>query len=250
MLSPDDIQNLRIAGEKTIAVFAEIKKHIKPGVSLIDIDKIAEETVIRLGATPAFKGYQGYPNSICASLNEEIVHCIPDSRVLKEGDVITIDFGVKYKGVNTDCAITWPVGVIDVKVRKLLSGTYQALRNGVEQAKVGNVVDDISFAIQQVLCEEGLTIFREFVGHEVGKTLHGEILIPNFKSGDKTEIKSGMVFAIEPIAGIGDDTTINDTNGWNWKAKDLAPVAHFEETVLITDQGPEIITPIESLIGS
>jgi methionyl aminopeptidase len=251
-LTNSEIEDLREGGQKWLAVMQEIKNAIKVGTNLTTIEEIAERATAKLGAIPSFKGYQGYPAATCLSVNDEIVHCIPKDYTLQEGDIITVDFGVYYKGLHTDGAVTWGVGNISPEAKKLLSGVYSALLAGTDVVQVGGRVNDISTAIERVLKSKGLVIFKQFVGHGVGHKLHEEILIPNYAvSGPTPILKANTAVALEPIAGLGTDATVLDcNNGWDTRAKSGQPVAQFEHTILITDTGIEIMTPLETLIES
>ncbi len=249
ILNNEQIANLRTAGVKAMEVFKAIKPHIKAGVNLLEIERIAEEAMAKTGCTPSFKGFNGYPSVVCLSLNDEIVHSIPKDRVLQEGDIVAVDIGLNCGGVNVDTAITWGVGKVAPEVTKLLDGTYQALKAGILQVRDGGPVHDISKAIEHSLRANNLTIFRQFVGHEVGVELHGDILIPNFfHKESKDTLVSGMAVAIEPITGLGSEEVINEADGWTNRTADGSSAAHFEVTVLVTPEGFEVVTPIEELI--
>lgn len=241
---------MREGGKKLIAIMQNLKEAIKPGVNLRSLEEIAEREAKRHGGIPSFRGYRGYPASVCLSVNEEIVHCIPCDRELQAGDIISVDMGLYYKGIHTDVAVTWPVGEISPELKRLIEGTYVALRAGTEAIRPGGHVNDISKAIEKVLSGKGLTIFKQFVGHGVGKQLHESPIIPNFAArmpGEK--LKPGMALALEPIAGLGGESVKQDSNQWDTRTTDGRPAAHFEHTVLVTNSGFEVITPLEILIG-
>lgn len=249
-LTNSEIEDMRAGGQIWLQVMQEIKKAIHVGTNLTRLEKIAEEKTAKLGAIPSFKGYQGYPAATCLSVNDEIVHCIPRDYELKDGDIITVDFGIYHKGLHTDGAVTWGVGNISPEAKKLLAGVYSALLAGTDAVKVGNRVNDVSTAIERVLKAKGLVTFKQFVGHGVGHKLHEEILIPNYAvSGPTPLLKANTAIALEPIAGLGRDATVLDSdNGWDTRARSGQPVAQFEHTILITETGIEIMTPLETLI--
>jgi methionyl aminopeptidase len=174
----------------------------------------------------------------------------PETVSCKSGDIITVDFGLYYHGVHVDAAVTWPIGAVGPEARRLLDGTYAALLAGTEQVKPGHHVGDISAAIGRTLTARGLTIFRQFVGHGIGRQLHEEPMVPNFPSGRGRKLVPGMALALEPIAGLGSENTILDDNNWDTRTTDGKPAAEFEHTVLVTETGVEVLTPLETLIGS
>lgn len=248
-LTDSEINDLREGGQKWLLVMQEIKAAVKVGANLKELERIAEATCQKLGVLPSFKGYQGYPAATCLCVNAEIVHCIPKDYTLKDGDIITVDFGVYHKGLHVDGAFTWGVGSVSPQAKQLLHAIYTALLAGTDQVRVGNRINDISTAVEKVLKAKGLVIFKQFVGHGIGHHLHEDILIPNYAiSGPTPLLKANTAVAIEPIAGLGSDATVIDSdNGWDTYARSGQPVAEFEHTVLVTPQGPEIITPLESL---
>jgi methionyl aminopeptidase len=218
---------------------------VRPGVTTKDLDAIAEEFIrSHEGATPAFKGLYGFPASVCTSINEEIVHGIPSARrVLREGDLVKLDFGVKYEGYYTDSAITVPVGSIDEKSQRLIEVTRTALEAGIEAAKLGNHVGDIGAAIGAVVHEAGYTTAADLVGHYVGLKPHGDPQVPNFgtpKRGPK--LMSGLTIAIEPMVNIGGAATRTLRDRWTVVTADGSRSAHFEHTVAVTDNGPLVLT--------
>ncbi|RLC37905.1 type I methionyl aminopeptidase [candidate division Kazan bacterium] len=250
-LSKTDIENMREGGRKLVEILAAIKREVRPGVSLVRLEEVAQAETKKQGGIPSFKGYQGYPAATCLSVNEQVVHCIPDDRILKEGDIITVDFGLFYKGLHTDAAVTFCVGKVSPEARRLLRGTYAALLAGTDQARPGNHVNDISAAIDRTLKANRLTTFRQFTGHGVGARLHQEPIIPNFSNPSQgMKLVPNMAIAIEPIVGLGSSEILTGDNGWNVSTKDGKLAAQFEHTVLITETGYEIITPIEKLVGS
>lgn len=220
-----------------------LKKFIRAGISTIEIDRLAEKLIREEDVISAFKDYNGFPANICTSVNEEVVHGIPGQKMLKDGDIISLDAGINYKGYISDVAITLPVGRIDPKAQKLIEVTRNALSQGIKQARVNNHLSDISYAIQTYVESQGFSVVRQFVGHGIGYSLHEDPQIPNFGLPNQGEVlKKGMVFAIEPMVNMGTwECKILD-NGWTAVTKDGLPSAHFEHTVAITEEGPKILT--------
>ncbi|MEO0070134.1 MAG: type I methionyl aminopeptidase, partial [candidate division WOR-3 bacterium] len=234
---------MRKAGKIVAKTLAELGKAIAPGVSTIELDRIAESVITKEGGKPSFKGYRGFPNSICVAINDEVVHGIPSERTLKEGDIIGIDLGAQFSGYHADAAITFPVGEISPQAKKLLKVTEQALYKGIEKAKPGNRVSDISLAIQNWVEGHGLAVVRDLVGHGIGKELHELPEVPNFgKTGRSIKLKAGMTLAIEPMVNLGSPEVKTGPDNWTVKTRDGSLAAHFEHTVLITPKGPEILT--------
>lgn len=241
--SEQEINLIRQAGKKLARILDEIKKQVRPGVTTAQLDKFTEELIIKLGARPAFKGYRGFPANICASINEEIVHGIPGNRVIKDGDIVSIDVGIKLDGYFADAAFTMPLGRVNNNLNKLIDITRKALFAGIKNAKVDNYLSDISCSIQNLVESNGFSVVRDFVGHGIGKMMHEDPEIPNFgrpKTGPK--LKAGMVFAIEPMVNMGTWEIELLDNGWTAVTKDRKPSAHFEHTIAITENGPQILT--------
>jgi len=241
--SESDLRMLKKSGEILAKVLRELEKKTKAGISTREIDTLAEKLILAQDALPAFKGYKGFPAAVCVSINEEIVHGIPSERVLEEGDIIGLDLGVNYKGYFSDAAITVPIGKIPVKVNKLIDVAKKALAEGIKEAKAGNHLLDISARIQRHVEANGFSVVRQFVGHGIGLNLHEEPEIPNFGQPHQGPLlKEGMVLAIEPMVNMGGwEAEILD-NGWTAVTKDGLVSAHFEHTVAITANGPEILT--------
>lgn len=238
-----DLEKLRFSGRILARVMNSLRKFIDVGIATSEIDKLAEELIKRENAEPAFKGYKGFTSSICTSINEEIVHGIPGLRKLKEGDILSLDLGIKYEGYFSDAAVTIGIGKIDQKLKKLIDVTKAALGVGIKQARAGNHLFDISYAIQNYVERNGFSVVRQFVGHGIGRSLHEEPEIPNFGQAHSGPLlKSGMVLAIEPMVNMGTwESKILD-NGWTAATEDGLASAHFEHTVAITDRGAEILT--------
>jgi len=243
--SEREINYLRDAGRIVAETHQEVKKAIKPGVTTLDMDKIAEEYIKGRGAIPAFKGYHGFTGNICASVNEEVVHGIPGLKQLRSGDNVSIDIGAVINGYNGDAAITVPVGEIDAEVQKLLDVTEESLYKGIEQAIVGNRLSDISHAVQIHAEEHSFGVVRDYVGHGIGRNMHEDPQVPNFGSpGRGPRLKSGMTLAIEPMVNLGTYEVETLDDGWTVVTLDGKRSAHFEHSIAITDGKPEILTKL------
>lgn len=239
----EEISTIRKSNQIVAKILAELGRMIIPGVQTKELDEYAELRVKEMNAIPAFKGYRGYPASLCTSINEEIVHGIPSSRRLRDGDIISLDFGVLYEGYYGDAAVTYPVGEITPKAKKLIKAAEETFYKGMEQMKPGKRISDISFAIQSHVESQGFSVIRAFVGHGIGLSLHEEPQVPNFgPPGRGPKLKSGMVLAIEPMIAMEDwDVEILDDN-WTAITRDRSLSAHYEHTVAITQKGPEILS--------
>ena len=243
--SRHEIEKMKISNRIVVEVLEEIKKKIRVGVTTIELDRLAESVILKKGGTPAFKGYRGYPNSLCISINEQVVHGIPSNRRLKDGDLVSIDLGVYHDGYYGDAAITVGAGEITSEAKRLLDATQKALYVGIEKARAGNHLSDISNAVQMYVEREGFSVVRAFVGHGIGTSLHEEPQVPNFgEAGKGPLLKNGMVLAIEPMvnAGVSDVEVLEDD--WTVVTADGSLSAHFEHTVAVTDNGVEILTKI------
>ncbi len=241
-----EIEKMRRSNAIVAEVLARLRETIKPGITTLELDRLAENLCRKKGAKPAFKGYRGYPFSLCVSINEEVVHGFPSKkRVLKEGDIVSLDFGVLYDGYYGDAAITVPVGEISERAKRLLRVTEEALYKGIEQAVVGKRLGDISSAIQRYVEAHGYSVVRQFVGHGIGRALHEDPQVPNFgKPGRGIKLKEGMVLAIEPMVNEGTYEVEILADGWTAVTKDRKLSAHFEHTVAITQNGPEILSRV------
>ena len=241
--TPREIDIMREAGKIVALTHQELKKHIAPGITTQELDRIAEEFICGLGAIPSFKGYNGFRGSICASVNEELVHGIPGSRVLNEGDIISIDIGANYNGYHGDSAWTYPIGKISAENENLLKVTEESLFKGLEEAKPGERLSNISHAIQSYVEPFGFSIVREYVGHGVGQDLHEDPQIPHYGPPNKgPRLKPGMVLAIEPMVNAGSRYVKTLADNWTVVTIDGKTCAHFEHTIAITDTGFEILT--------
>jgi methionyl aminopeptidase len=241
--SEKDLAGLRASGKILAKLMQKLREAVKAGVSTGELDRLALTLIEEEGALPAFKGYKGYPANICTSINEEIVHGIPSDRQLKEGDIVSLDAGINYRGYFADAAITVPVGRVDGRVKKLIDVTREALTEGIKKARVDNHVSDISYAIQNYAERHGFSVVREYVGHGIGAELHEDPEIPNYGLPHRGALlKSGMVLAIEPMINAGTWRSSLSENQWTAITADKMPSAHFEHTVAITESGPEILT--------
>ena len=242
--SQEEIDLMREAGRITRDTLKVVEDSIRVGISTKELDKIAFDYIKSQGATPSFKNYCGFPGSICASVNDTIVHGIPSNNIiLKEGDIISIDCGAKYKGYHGDAARTFPVGKIDAKVKRLIKVTEQSFFEGIKDLKSGAFVGDISHRIQTFVEKNGYSIVREIVGHGVVIHLHEDPMVPNYgKAGSGPRLNAGAVIAIEPMVNMGDKNVVFMSDGWTCKTKDGMPSAHYENTILITENGVEILT--------
>lgn len=246
--SPREIEKLRTCGKLVAEVHEHLKKAIKPGIATRELDRIAEEVIRSRGATPSFKGYRlankkPFPGNICTSINEEVVHGIPGKRKLKRGDIVSIDVGIEWRGYYGDGAATYAVGEISPEIFRLLKVTQKALVSGIEQAKKGRRLGDISRAIQRTVEEEGFSVVRDFVGHGIGTKMHEEPQVPNFYTGHTGPVlKPGMVLAIEPMVNMGGWKVCTLEDGWTVVTEDGKPSAHFEHMVAITEGEPLILT--------
>lgn len=242
---PAEIEQARASNRIVAEVLSKLREKVKPGVRTRELDKFAEEITEKRGAKPAFKGYRGYPHSLCTSINEVVVHGMPSERILVEGDIIGLDFGVYYRGFFGDATITLPVGKVAQKASRLIQVTEQSLYTGIAQVKDGNRLGDISAAVQAKVEAAGFSIVRDFVGHGVGKSLHEDPQIPNFgKKGRGIELKSGMILAIEPMVNEGNYKVKILPDGWTVVTEDGSLSAHFEHSVAITDNGPDILSKL------
>lgn len=241
--SDREIELLRKAGHIVYLTHQYLKPYIKEGITTKELDTLAEEFICSQGATPSFKGYNGFPGSICASINNQVVHGIPGKTKLKKGDIISIDIGACYKGYHGDSAWSYPVGEISDKKKYLLEHTEKSLYEGLQQVKPGNRIGDISHAIEEYANKYKLGVVKELVGHGVGSKLHEEPDVPNYgKAGTGPLLKEGMVIAIEPMLNLGSPDIYMLEDGWTIETDDYSPSAHFEHTVVVTKDGYKILT--------
>jgi methionyl aminopeptidase len=242
--SPEEIERMARAGEILVATLELLESKIRPGVSTAELDETAERFIRSRGGKPTFKGYRGFPGSICASPNAMVVHGIPGPYSLKGGDIVSIDVGVTLDGWVADAARTFPVGKVSSQARNLLAATEEALHAGVAQCLAGNRMGDVSNAIQQVAEAAGLSIVRSLVGHGVGRSMHEDPQVPNYgKPGKGPLLEEGLVLAIEPMTTAGSPGVRVGGDGWAIYSDDGSPAAHFEFTVAVTGEGPRVLTP-------
>jgi methionyl aminopeptidase len=243
--SQDEIEKMRRAGQVVREVLELVRSHVKPGVTTLDLEKVAETRLKELGVKAAFKGYHGYPCALCTSVNNEVVHGIPSKkRVLQEGDIVSVDFGVVIDGFYGDSAITVPVGEkIAPEAEKLLRVTEESLKAGIAVVKPGATLGDIGAAVQSVVEAQGFSVVRDFVGHGIGSSMHEEPQVPNYgEPGRGMKLKAGMVIAIEPMVNVGKPEVRVLRDGWTAVTDDGSMSAHFEHTVAVTDTGARILT--------
>ncbi|MDR0570504.1 MAG: type I methionyl aminopeptidase [Clostridiales Family XIII bacterium] len=242
--SRDEIQIMREAGKVTAGILAALKDIVRPGLSTWEIDRYVEETILANGMTPTFKGYNGYPASACVSVNEEIIHGIPSkSKILREGDLVSVDVGCTWKGYVSDAARTYPVGAVSAEAERLVRVTEACFFEGLKHCREGVRLSDVSHAIQAKAESEGFSVVRDFVGHGVGREMHEEPQIPNFgKPGRGPRLVQGMTLAIEPMISAGGYETVVLQDNWTAVTADGSLSAHYENSVAITDGEPELLT--------
>ena len=244
--TPEEIALLRASNQLVGKTLAEVAKYIKVGVTTLELDKIAEDFIRSNGALPGFLGYGGFPNTLCVSVNDQVVHGIPSNYALKEGDIVSVDCGVLQNGYYGDSAYTFCVGEVDEKVKKLLKITKESLSLGIDSAQHGNRIGDIGYAIQRHCQAAGFSVVRKLVGHGVGKNLHEDPEVPNFgKKGQGVLLKEGMVIAIEPMINMGNRDVVQEKDGWTIRTIDRKPSAHFEHTIAIRKGKAEILSTFD-----
>lgn len=239
----EEIDRIRVSAQLVAKTLRELERALRPGITTAELDRIAETFIRDHGARPAFKGYRGFPSSICPSINEEVVHGMPGPRELREGDVIGMDVGVEKDGFYGDAARTFALGEVGDEARKLMEVTEQALMKGIEQARAGNRVGDISNAVQSWVEQHGFSVVRALVGHGIGREMHEEPAVPNFgPAGRGPRLFAGLVLAIEPMVNVGGAEVVTRPDGWTVATKDGKLSAHFEHTVAVGPDGPEILS--------
>jgi methionyl aminopeptidase len=243
--SQNDIEKIRKASEIVAHTLQVLSKHVQAGITTLELDAIAESEIRAAGARPAFKGYRGFPKTLCVSINEQIVHGIPSNRKLMDGDIISLDLGAIWDGFYGDAARTFAVGMISKDAAKLVNVTRESLRIAIEQARPGNRIGDIGYAVQKYVEGFGYSVVREFVGHGIGRNLHEDPQIPNYgKAGQGPRIKAGMVFAIEPMVCQGGPEVEILKDNWTAITRDRSLAAHFEHTMAITEEGAVVLSEI------
>lgn len=248
--SKRELEKMRAAGQLVGQVRNRLREMVEPGITTMELDRFAEKMIRDAGALPTFKGYNGFPYSICASVNEQIVHGFPSDYKLKEGDIFSIDCGVTLEGFVGDTATTIPVGKVSEDRFQLMRVTEECLKRAIKQCVPGNHLGDIGWAVQEHAEAHGYSIVRDYVGHGIGRRMHEDPQIPNYgRPGLGPKIKSGYVFAIEPMVNLGSHHTKVLSDGWTVVTVDGQPSAHFEHTIAITDEGPEVLTMVESAVS-
>jgi methionyl aminopeptidase len=243
--SQNEIDRIRKASQIVARTLNFLEAHVQPGITTRELDQLAESEIRKAGAIPAFKGYRGFPATLCVSVNEEVVHGIPSDRKLKEGDIVGLDLGCIWEGFYGDAAKTYPVGQVSEEAKRLLETTEKSLMIGIDQARVGNRIGDIGYAVQTLAESSGYSVVRDFVGHGIGRNLHEDPQVPNYGNrGQGPRIKAGMVIAIEPMVcqGRADVEVLSDN--WTAVTRDGSLAAHFEHSIAITDNGPEILSVV------
>jgi methionyl aminopeptidase len=239
----EEVDKIKQSADILGRAHGEIAKHVKKGVKTSFLDKVAEEFIRDHGAVPSFKGYNGFPSSLCISVNEVVVHGFPSEYELKDGDIISVDCGVFHQGFHSDSAYTYPIGEVPPSVLALLRATRDSLYLGIEQATFGNRVGDIGHAIQKFVEAKGYTVVRELVGHGLGRKLHEAPEVPNYgKKGSGPLLKQGMVIAIEPMINLGTRNIVQEKDGWTIRTADRRPSAHYEHTIAIFEDRTEVLT--------
>ncbi len=256
--TPEEIEIMAEGGKILAEIMKELEKQVKPGITTKTLDRLAESLILKSGGKCSFKGYQGFPACLCTSINEEIVHAVPSKRILREGDMISLDLGFHYKGFHTDMAVTLSVGKVNPEIQKLIDATKKALEIGVRTIKSGKRIGDISRAIQKYVEGESFNVVRELCGHGIGKNIHEDPQILNsvsfekelvdkvkFEDDGKIEIKEGMVLCLEPMVTVGDWHIKKSKDGFGYTTKDGSLSCHFEHTIAVTKNGEKILTMIQ-----
>ncbi len=244
--SAKEIQAMAKGGKILAQIMKEVAEKVKPGVRTMELDRLFESLVLKSGAKPNFKGHQGYPAALCTSVNEEIVHTVPSERILKEGDIISLDAGLIFKGFHSDMAITVPVGKISPEAQRLIRVTKKALKRGIKKVRIGNTFGDIGNTIQRYVEDQGYNVVRDLCGHGIGRELHEDPQVLNYgkrKTGAK--IKKGMVFCIEPMVVVGDWRLKKTKDSYGYQTRDDSLSAHFEHTIAVTENGPRVLTNLD-----
>lgn len=243
--SEEEIQIMAKGGKILAKVIKELEGMVGPGVKTIELDRAAEALIFSFGGECSFKDYQGYPGCLCVSVNEEIVHAVPSERKLREGDIVSLDLGVRWEGFHTDMAITLPVGKVTEEAKKLIKATRESLEAGIKEVKSGNHLGDIEWAVQNCVEKEGFNVVRDLCGHGIGREVHEEPQILNYgERGSGIELKEGMVICLEPMVTMGDWKLKKSRDGFGYETKDGSLSAHFEHTIAVTKTGCQVLTKI------
>lgn len=243
--TPEEIKIMAEGGKILAKIIKELEKKVKPGITTKELDRVAETLIFKSGGTPSFKGYEGFPATLCTSINEELVHAVPSQRKLKEGDILSLDLGMKYQGYHSDMAITLPVGKISPEAQRLIRVTKKALKRGIKKARPGNTFGDIGNTIQRYAEDQGFNVVRDLCGHGIGRELHEEPKILNYgKRHSGPEIKEGMVFCLEPMVTVGDWKLKKSKNGHGFETQDGFLSCHFEHMIVATKNGAKILTVV------
>lgn len=241
-----EIDLMRKAGRIVAETLLLVEENIRPGITTAELNRIAEEFIIKCGAKPSFKGLYGFPSALCISVNEEVVHGIPGEYILKDGDIVSVDCGACFNGFHGDAARTFPVGNVSIDAERLIKVTKESFFEGIKFAQIGNRLTDISHEIQRYVEASGFSVVRDYVGHGIGRSVHEDPEVPNFgKSGKGPKLTEGMVLAIEPMVNVGDFKVKTLRNNWTVVTRDGSLSAHYENTVAILPDGPEILTLIK-----
>ena len=245
--SPSELQKMRLAGLLVAETLHELRAMVQPGISTLELDAYAENKIRSAGAYPTFKGYRGFPGSICASVNHEVVHGIPSQRRLREGDIIKLDCGATLNNYVGDAAITVPVGKVSPEVERLMEATRESLFKAKEKMVEGNRLYDVSYAVQEYVEQHGYTLVREFCGHGIGQKMHEDPQVPNYgRPGTGAKLKPGLVLAIEPMVNLGThEVDIDERDKWTVRTRDGKQSSHFEHTIAVTENGPLVLTALE-----
>ena len=243
--SPEEIKIMVEGGKILAKIMRELEKTVKPGITTKELDRLAESLIFKYKAKPSFKGYQSFPATLCTSINEELVHVAPSGRALKEGDIISLDLGIFYKGFHTDMAITLPVGKVDSETQRLIRTTKKALKRGIKKVRPGNTIGDIGNTIQRFVESQGFNVIRDLCGHGIGRDLHEDPQILNYGKRHKgEELKEGMVICLEPMVAIGGWKLKRTKDGHGYQTEDGSLSAHFEYTVAVTKDGHQVLTKL------
>lgn len=243
--SPEEIKIMAEGGKILATIMKELEKKVKPGITTKELDRLAEELVLDSGGKCSFKGYENFSACLCTSINEEIVHAVPSERVLKEGDIISLDLGVLYNGFHTDMAITLPVGEADPETKRLIRTTKKALKRGIKKTRPGNTVSDIGNTIQRFVEDQGFNVVRDLCGHGIGRELHEDPQVLNYGKRHKGEkLKEGQVLCLEPMVTVGSYKIKKTADGYGYTTEDRSLSAHFEHTIVVTKDGCRVLTEI------